>query len=214
LPLGYVDRADHSHLLTERAALPLAAINDEFRLLMQPAAQDPTPILWDDDGSRADLLVLGEHLLALYVQEAGVHRVLAVEVPFAVPLDESLRIEETLVGIVDLVEAAPDGSVYVTELKTSARRYDQARLRYDCQMSLYASAAATLGYPQPKLRYRVLLKTKQPALETYEVKRGTAQIAEAQRLVAQVTRAVDNGIFYPLRGWACAKCPFEYSCGE
>lgn len=205
----------HEHLKTESTKPPLPDLLAVFDREFQAATAGAVPVMWDDEGA-APMAQKGRDLLALYYETATPHRVLAVEQGFSIPRidpDTGTVEEEVLTGVVDLVEQDADGTVWVTELKTAARRFDDARLRFDHQMSVYTAARKALGFPDAKLRFRVLLKTKKPAIETYEILRDEFQVAETGRVLAQVLRAVDAGIFYPLRGWQCSGCPYRLACG-
>ena len=64
----------------------------------------------------------------------------------------------------------------------------------------------------PGLRFDFVLKLKTPVFETTEITRTSDDEVEALTVMWQVCRAVDEGIFYAIRGWACADCEFGYLC--
>ena len=187
-----------------------------FEQHMSEGQRGPVPVMWEDDNTPDKLDAIGRGLLEMYHQTVPHHRILAVEKEFHLPRRDSVSgrdLEECIVGVVDVVEQDADGIVWITELKTAGRRFDDIRLSYDHQATIYGIARATLGYPEAHVRFRVLLKTKKPAIESYELRRDGLQIAETKRVVHQVLRAVDAGIFYPQRGWQCANCPYRAACG-
>ena len=198
------------------ASIPLGEILPVFERQMDEAQKEAVPVLWEDTDSPDKLRALGRALLELYTETIQHNRILAVEQPFHIPRRDPAtgkELDECVVGVVDLVEQDADGTVWITELKTAAKRYDDARLSYDHQATIYALARPALGHPEARVRFRVLLKTKKPAIETYDLRRDASQFAETKRVVHQVLRAVDAGIFYPLRGWQCANCPYRAACG-
>jgi CRISPR/Cas system-associated exonuclease Cas4 (RecB family) len=207
--------AHHEHLRTTGTKPPIEATCEIFDQQLDAADKSPIPVLWADVGSQEELRQQGRDLLHLYMA-LPVGRILAVEQPFRMPATEggaTYQFQEQLVGVADVIEEE-DGVTWITELKTSSRRPDTARLRYDLQLSLYAAARKAMGHPTAKLRFRFLLRQKQPAIETYEVIRDEAQVAEAGTVVSQVLRGIDHGIFFPSRGWQCTGCPYRSSCGE
>ena len=64
----------------------------------------------------------------------------------------------------------------------------------------------------PVIRFDFLLKLKNPAFETAEIFRSPEQEQEALHAFRQVLRAIDAGIFYPVRSWACSDCEFAHTC--
>jgi RecB family exonuclease len=189
---------------------------EKFEVQLQAAARGDVPIMWEDDDGPERLRATGRLLLSIYHETFRPRRVLAVERQFSIArLDPNTgrELDERLVGIADLIEEDDQGAVWITELKTAARRFDGVRLGYDHQATIYAMARAALGFPDARVRFRVLLKTKKPAIETYELRREEPQFRETSRVVHQVLRAVDAGIFFPHRGWQCANCPFRAACG-
>lgn len=204
----------HEHLMRDGTPLELSRLTDEFDDILAIAQQGDVPVLWEDDDGPEVARDKGHALLALYHRDVRPHRVLQVEVPFQIQFQRDGEGEETLAGIVDLIEEDDGGQVWITELKTAQRRYGQDRLLYDHQMSIYAAAREALGVPIAGLRFRLLLKGKEPRIEDIIVVRDGAQLDETRHVLKQVLRAIDQRIFYPVRGWGCAKCPYRASCGE
>lgn len=207
----------HQHL-KDFAVRPVGEeITSLFDEQFAEASRGAVPVLWQDADSPERLLAQGRELVRLYADTVKIGKVLAVETPFSVEpsrLPRSFGFTEKAVGVIDLIEQDEDGSVVVTELKTAARKFEDLRLQHDMQLSLYAAVARELGFPTVKLRFRVLLKQKKPAIETYDVRRDAWQLAETGRTMTQVLRAIDHGIFYPVRSWACSTCAFRSECGE
>lgn len=175
------------------------------------------PVLWQDADARERLVEQGRALVTLYVETAKIGKVLAVEQPFSLAPDRLPRafaFTERVVGVIDLIEQDEDGSVVITELKTAARKFDDQRLQHDMPLSLYAAVANELGFSTAKLRFRVLLKQKKPAMDVYDVRRDSWQLTETGRTMTQVLRAIDHGIFYPVRSWACSTCAYRAECGD
>jgi putative RecB family exonuclease len=203
--------------LAANVSLSCDEVVREFEELFGVAQQGPIPVQWTDADAKERMLDQARDLTSLYMVQRTARRVLAVEAPFKIDperLPRSFAFHEPLAGIVDLVEEEADGTIYITELKTSSKRFDQARVSFDLQMSIYGAAREALGFPTAKLRFCVLVRGRKPAIETYEVVRESAKIDEAGRVVSEVLRAVDARIFYPVRSWRCSTCPVRSHCGS
>lgn len=207
----------HEQLRQGREAPSVATVQECFRETFAREVSAPAPVLWSDDNSANVLLDRGQELLKLYCESCRPVRVSSVEKRFSIQpedLPSAFRLSHALVGVIDLVEQDADGKFWITELKTAGRKFDDTRLRYDLQVGIYAAARNALGLENAGLRFRLLVKTTRPKVETYNLVRDAVQLREVGRVVTEVSRAIDSGIFYPNRGWACAGCPFRSRCGE
>jgi CRISPR/Cas system-associated exonuclease Cas4 (RecB family) len=62
------------------------------------------------------------------------------------------------------------------------------------------------------LRLQVVTKTKVPVVQVADVERGPRDEDDFLRTAVGVLRAVDAGVVYPVRGWACKGCQFAHAC--
>ena len=116
-------------------------------------------------------------------------------------------------GAIDAMVVDEDGRVVLSELKTAKRRWSKDQLAYDPQPTVYQLAVRQLGLAtNPALRYDLILKLKKPCLECVEVHRTEAHEREALLVIRQILKAVDAGVFFPIRSWACADCEFAHAC--
>ncbi len=72
------------------------------------------------------------------------------------------------------------------------------------QLSIYSYATAMNGLVDQedlKLRFDVLTKTKQPELHRYWTTRDRAANLRLFRLVSEILRAIEAGVFHPVVGW-------------
>ena len=162
---------------------------------------------------------LGADLLRLFHAEAVPQNIVAVELPFTVPVPDLTNGGELpvmLAGVMDLVESDQNGVHCVVELKTSAQRFTDTKLAFDTQATTYSYAMSRMGLPTSEkstlIRYDVLLKTKKPAMERYYVTRTTADHRRLIQLINEVLRAIEHRIFYRNPGWACGDCQFKKTC--
>jgi CRISPR/Cas system-associated exonuclease Cas4 (RecB family) len=194
-------------------ALPLKKVTAEFREVLTAALEGPV----DLEGSTAeDVAALGERVLGVFHAQAGTPRVLAVEQAFSIPIvdpDTGEVFDERLVGGFDAVIEGADGRPLVLEHKTAGRRWSDDQLRYDLQGAAYALAMQHLGHAGPTtIRYQILTKTKDPAAQVVDVLKTAQDLDDIQRTLVSVLRAVDAGIFYPIRGWQCDTCGYQQPC--
>lgn len=163
-----------------------------------------------------DLEAQGTGLLKVFYEK--VYRdpsvVVGVEVPFAVDIHDPLTgevLEERLVGAFDLV-VEENGRKVIGEHKTASKRWSDAEVKYDLQLSAYWLVADKLGMGDVGLRLQQLTKTKEPKMVVVDAERSARDVDDFLGTVVGVLRAVDVGSFYPMRTCKCAGCPFQRSC--
>jgi putative RecB family exonuclease len=116
-----------------------------------------------------------------------------------------------LIGRFDALVEDPDGRVRLLEHKTSSRRFSESRLAHDLQPTAYGLALLRRGI-EATVTFQVLLKTKTPALELYDVERGPQDHRDLIETIIGVHRAVEAGAFHPVRDWWCQGCPYSGPC--
>ena len=142
--------------------------------------------------------------------------VLAVEEPFTARVrnpETGEVLEEQLTGFIDLI-VVEDGHPVVVEHKTSAKKYGNDQLRYDIQPTAYQHAMRERGWEGIGLRFQVFTKTKAPQVQVEPIIRDGADENDFLRVTVGVLRAIDAGVFFPLRGWQCRSCQFRRRCGN
>jgi CRISPR/Cas system-associated exonuclease Cas4 (RecB family) len=195
---------------------PLEMLLDMFSDSWQQKLEDGPPVLCENLDSERD-----RGLLLVREFHASVPRpveIIAVEHAFAIPLavlsPQSER-DLLIVGAIDAIVVDDDNRCTIVELKTAARRWQAVQLAYDIQPTIYQVAARTQGlHDNPSLRLDFLLKLKTPVFESVTIARPPEFELEAGVVLAEVTRAIDAGIFFPVRSWACKDCEFAYTCGS
>jgi CRISPR/Cas system-associated exonuclease Cas4 (RecB family) len=63
-------------------------------------------------------------------------------------------------------------------------------------------------------RFQVFTKARGPALQFVDVQRDLQDEDDFLRTATGVLRAIDAGVSYPVRGWACRTCPYSYACAS
>ena len=169
------------------------------------------PIAWKDGETADDLGAMGEALVRLYVERFRDLPIVATEARFEVPLIDRTTgevMEPTLKGYFDLL--VPDHGI--VEIKTAARRFDQATLAKKIQLSAYALAYRELRGADPTITVVTLLKHKKPAIDVQTTTRTRDDDVFFVHLAANVARAIDARAFPPNPGWMCGDCEYARAC--
>jgi putative RecB family exonuclease len=139
-------------------------------------------------------------------------QIVGIEEPFEVDLGKRIP---PLVGWIDVVEQAPDGTVTVADLKTASKRYADQTVHSNMQLTCYSLGAQTLGFNgDTRFRLDVLLKTQNPELIRYETTRTDANRERFLKLVKGVWQGIKKEVFFPKADWQCGQCPFADPCKE
>ena len=174
------------------------------------------------DQNEKSLTEQGEKLLKVFHAEVRPRRVKAVESPFTVRIanpNGEQSLEAKLVGIIDLLEEDDEGSVILSELKTSSKKYSDLQGEYQLDGLVYSYAARQLGLSssgdgQVLVRYDVLVKTKTPAFQQVYFTKEETDFNRFVRWVQEILQAIEAQVFYPIYGWQCQQCPFRKACWE
>lgn len=203
----------------QRGELAAAAeVKQRFVDSMNTARQGDVPIQDDEDGVSFDeALAKGQLMLDVALAHpSSVGKVLFVEHKFVVDLhdvDTGEVVDERLVGVIDLV-LEEDGHRVLVEHKTAGKKYTPDQLNYDTQLSGYAFAAGMMGWGEVGLRFSVTTKTKTPQVQVEDVRRDDGDQADFLRTAVGVLKAIDAGVSFPIRGWACRGCPYRSRCSS
>ena len=204
----------YDHLKDGNDDVPVDLLLDAFSDAWRHSMVGEPPVKCDDVGAEKDRGVA--MLEAFHAEAPRPLEVLSVEAPFALALrhPESGEVSDRLiVGAIDAVVVDEDNRIVVVEAKTAKRRWSKDQLVYDFQPTIYKMAVAEMGMADnPVLRYDFILKLKKPAFETVEVVREPYQETEARRVFWEILRAVEAGISFPIRSWACNDCEFGHAC--
>jgi CRISPR/Cas system-associated exonuclease Cas4 (RecB family) len=209
--------AHHYGWLMRGSPASVKEVQDRFTESLRQAAEGKVPLQQDEDSASVEeLRAKGLTMLevALAHPSAMPEKVLAVEEPFTVELhhpDTGELLEEKLTGVLDLV-VEEDGHRVLVEHKTAARKWTADQLAFDTQLSAYAFAAGQLGWGDVGLRFSVTTKTKTPAMQVEDVRRDEGDVADFLRTAVGVLKAIDAGVYFPIRGWQCRTCPYRTRC--
>ncbi|MGO9569692.1 MAG: RecB family exonuclease [Desulfomonilaceae bacterium] len=137
-------------------------------------------------------------------------QIIGIEEPFEVDLGKRIP---PLVGRIDTLELAPDGTVSVIDLKTASKRYSDNTVHSNLQLTCYSMGAQALGFNgDTRFRLDVLLKTQNPELIRYQTSRTDADRERFLKLVKNVWHGIKKEVFFPKADWQCGQCPFLDNC--
>jgi hypothetical protein len=207
--------------LKNSGALPSKEVLAEtFRDSWTRASSGSIPLQADEDDSVDPGAVTdkGVQMVEVFhdhvVKTSATMVVEAVERPFAVSIhqpDTGEVMEEQLVGTMDLVVTDCDHRAGV-EHKTGARKWSDDQLRFDFQPTAYKLAARQAGMGDVGLRLQLVTKAKVPVVQVAEPERDGGDEVDFLRVAAGVLTAIDAGVAYPVRGWACKGCQYAHAC--
>lgn len=209
--------AHHYGWLMRGEPAPVDEVKQRFVDALTLAKNGPVPLQVDEEGSGfEDAQAKGIQMIEVTLSHPSALpvKVLAVEEGFIVDLfdiETGDVIDEKLMGYIDLV-VEEDGHRVLVEHKTSAKKYSLDQLVFDTQLSGYAFAAQQLGWGDVGLRFSVTTKTKSPQMQVEDVRRDEGDMADFLRTAVGVLKAIDAGVSYPVRGWACRGCPYRSRC--
>jgi len=199
--------------------LPLGVLQGCFHGEIKEALAQGAAILYEDGESEQSLRDTGDALLQVFHAKVRPQTIEAVELPFLVDLVDPATggvLGTKLAVVFDLVESDGNGNMVIADLKTAKRRYAQNQVENHLQATLYAYALRRLGYStdgrDTLIRFDVLLKTKQPDLESYYAVKAAGDEAWALAQVRRVLRVIEAGAYFPIRSWRCPDCPFRRRC--
>ena len=119
-----------------------------------------------------------------------------------------------LLGRIDLL-VETDEAVVITDLKTSRSRWtrEQAKDASE-QLLLYSELVKDLVPGKTlRLRFAVLTKTKEPALDVHDLPVEPQRADRIKRVVERVWRAIEAEHFFPAPSpMNCPGCPFRGPC--
>ncbi|MCA9026796.1 MAG: PD-(D/E)XK nuclease family protein [Planctomycetaceae bacterium] len=166
--------------------------------------------------SRDDLIAQGWELLKLYMAEPPPTEIVAIEQRLLVPLhnSEGEYLETPLLAFADLI-TREEGTLKVSEFKTSGRAYGEFEVESSLQATCYANAVLEVTSEWPTLEYLILVKTKTPKLQRFKTARNEVDLGRLGDLVENIERAVSNQIFYPIETpLNCSTCHYRQPCRE
>ena len=170
-----------------------------------------------EPGCDADsILNLGKSLIEVFASEVHPTEVVGIEQKFRIPLVDSNTGEYIidLVGIFDLIEKDPDGTVVVVDHKTAAKRFSDADLEGNLQLSAYGLASRQIFdiTGTVLLRIDAMVKNKTPVFDQKFTLRTFESDRKFVKLASDILHAMEVNAFPPNPGWVCNGCNVKSNC--
>ncbi|MEY3072544.1 MAG: hypothetical protein RLZZ353_740 [Actinomycetota bacterium] len=146
-------------------------------------------------------------VLAAYharVSREGMRTPVGTEAWFELPFDDDV----TVVGSIDRVDAAPDGTLHIVDYKTNKQAKSRKWVASSLQLGIYALATEHLYGAVPRT---VALDFVVPGV-VVRVDRDELDLAAVPRLVAEAAAAVRAGAADPNPTRLCDWCDFRSIC--
>lgn len=206
--------ADFQYLRLMGMILDSKELEERFSTYWTDAVEAAENIRYSKGKDFHTLLFEGKKLLKAYHNEAPIdaYTVLAIEEPFSMTIE---GLDVPIIGIMDLVEEDPDGTVIITDFKTSSKAYSNDQINRDPQLTVYQMAARANGYRDRNvlLKFDVLVKTQSASLKQYYTSRTTDQEERMERKILQVWDAIKKGVFIANdTSWKCPGCEYKSHC--
>jgi RecB family exonuclease len=175
-------------------------------------APEEAPVHFNEDETPESLRAMAERMLGAFLEAVRPGKILAIEESFAVEPVEGILVT----GIVDLVEVK-DGRVWIVDAKTGKNSPSDSFDKE--QIGLYRLGLEELGLiPEGMpvgLRYDVLRKLKSMGeFVSVEVETTRKELADLRQKLGTIWRAMDSGIVFRSRSWACDGCQWSKACAE
>lgn len=187
-----------------------------FKKDWEKSAKDNPDIHYSKGKSYRALMTQGVKLLKEFVSTApeNENTVLAIEEPFAMFID---GMDVPFIGVMDLVEEEADGSLIITDYKTSKRAMSLNEVDSNFQLTVYYTAAKMNGYAKRdiSLKFDCLIKTQKPRFEQIFTYRSREHSVRALKKIKKVWDGIQKGIFIPNdNSWRCSLCEYKSYCNE
>jgi putative RecB family exonuclease len=194
----------------ERDSLSPSQVHDVYRQAWESHSKERQ--IRFSNGDTAETLTSKAKLMLEVFHESSdpAAQIIGIEEPFEVDLGKRMP---PLVGWIDAVELALDGTVSIVDLKTASKRYSDNTFHSNIQLTCYSLGAKVLGFNgETRFRLDVLLKTQNPELIRYETTRTEADRDRFLKLVKSVWQGIKKEVFFPKADWQCGQCPFLDTC--
>jgi len=198
---------------------PLSLYQDLFHDHWNWETEDTgIPIAYKDGQNKEDLLNEGQLLVKTFYENAQPMEVVGVEEPYSSVLydEEGNPTDFKLIGIVDCIQRDKDGNLIIIDNKTANRAYSQDKITQDLQMTVYSYLLCANKLMPAKAdtthRFDVLLKLKKPRLDSYYTTRSAADRKRLAKIINQVLRGIEAGVFFPNPSWMCSDCQYAQAC--
>ena len=191
-------------------------MEDMFKKDWEKSAKDNADIQYSKDKTYRILLNQGVKMLQEFMKRVPENDaiIVAIEEPFVFNIE---GLDIPLIGVMDLVEEDEDGSLTITDYKTSKRSMAIREVDSSFQLTVYYTAAKANGYAdrEVNLKFDCLIKTQKPKFEQIYTERSSDHSAKAIKKIKQVWDGIQKEVFIPNdTSWRCWGCSYKSYCNE
>jgi hypothetical protein len=159
---------------------------------------------------------IGKSLLTVFARDVQPAEVVGIEEKFRIPLVDldTGEIITNLVGVFDLIELDSEGTPVVVDHKTAAKRYSDADLESNLQLTAYGLASRQIHQLEGTVLLRIdaMIKNKTPVFDQKFTLRTVETDQRFVRFASDILQAMDSGAFFPNTGWQCGSCQVRSHC--
>jgi len=189
-------------------------LEEMFKQDWEKSAKDKDDIEYSKGKSYRILLNQGVKLIAEFIKSVpeNDNTIVAIEEAFIFNIE---GLDIPLIGVMDLVEEDPDGSLIITDYKTSKRAMSLNEVDKNFQLTVYYTAAKANGYAdrEVNLKFDCLIKTQKPKFEQIYTYRSYDHTARALKKIKHVYDGILKGVFVPNdNSWRCSGCSYKSHC--
>jgi putative RecB family exonuclease len=196
--------------------LPCDELQDRFEAYWKQRVERTDRIRYSKNQSYEGILKGGQALLEAYEKSypSDTYIPIAIEEPFVFKPD---GVDVPLIGVMDLIEEDEDGTVIITENKTSGKAYSDAQIHQNLQLTTYQVAVRANGYKDRNIVLRIdcLIKTRTPKFQQYYTSRVPLDEHRTIKKIRKVWDAIQRGVFVPNdTSWKCPHCEYKSACND
>lgn len=194
--------------------LPLDELKDRFEHIWIDAVKNNGEIKFKSD--YMSCLNQGKELLRVFYErnpKQSEFKVFEIENRFDLDIE---GLTYPIIGYIDLLEVDEDGNFLITEYKTSARAYSNAKVDMNEQITLYHMAVQAL-YPEKQVISKIdcLIRTKSPKFEQYYTHRDQHDHNRFIKTAREVAKGIEANVFIPnTTSWQCNNCEYKKACKD
>jgi len=208
--------AEWMFLTLKEGKIPEAkSASDLFNELWQRQQAENDNIRFDEEITAETCAIQGRDLVACLAANIDpTEKVLAVNMPFAVPLIDMQGnvLEVPMIGELDYV-VEKEGKPIIGDWKSAARRWPKFKAKHDLQPTVFLYAYRQLTGIMPGFRFDVVVKNKTPVFERHETERTDSAFHRMVELVKLAEDMVQHEHFCPNeQGFYCGSCPYHGAC--
>ncbi len=194
--------------------LSAGELRDRFEGYWEDRVQRNEDIRYTKNQSFESILKDGAGLIDAYVESypSDSYTPIAIEEPF---IFQPKGLDVPLIGIMDLIEEDEDGTIIITENKTSGKAYSDVQIHQNLQLTSYQIGVRANGYKDRNIVLRIdcLIKTRIPKFQQYYTSRSYLDEYRTIKKIRTVWDSIQKGIFVPNdTSWKCPHCEYRSAC--